>query len=138
RRGPAARHGKSLVASCQIGSSARGGIRMNARLAAVSRQDRTDHHDDAFTSIAHRVGGLGVEIADLSGLVADLSAIGATQSRSARTAIAAAEAMHQTTSDLSHSMQAARESAAETRTILGQSASEITGIVDRTAQTMKT
>jgi methyl-accepting chemotaxis protein len=109
---------------------------MSARLAAGRRQDDPDT-GDAFTAIARRVGGLGVEIADLSGLVADLSTIGATQSRSARTAISAAEAMHQTTSDLSRSMQAARDSATETRTILGQSAAEVTGIVERTALTMK-
>ena len=111
---------------------------MNLRLAAASRQDMTHHDDNAFTAIAHRVGGLGVEIADLSGLIGDLSAIGGAQSRSARTAVSAAETMHQTTADLSLSMQATRESAAETRTILGQSAAEIAGVVERTAETMRT
>jgi methyl-accepting chemotaxis protein len=108
---------------------------MNHRLAAGSRQDDSD--EEAFAAIARRVGGLGVEIADLSGIVADLSAIGSSQSRSAKTAMAAAEAMHQTSADLSRSMQAARESAAETRTILGQSAAEVTQTVERTAVTMK-
>lgn len=108
---------------------------MDKRLAAEHGQDGSN--EEAFAAIAHRVGGLGVEIADLSGIVADLSAIGTTQSRSAKTAIAAAEAMHQTSADLSRSMQSARESAAETRTILGQSAAEVTQTVERTAETMK-
>ena len=43
---------------------------MDARSAALNRQPEAD--DDAFSAIARRVGGLGVEIADLSGIVADL------------------------------------------------------------------
>jgi methyl-accepting chemotaxis protein len=109
---------------------------MSAGLAAVVRQHDSD--EEAFPAIARRVGGLGVEIADLSGIVADLAGIGAEQSRSAVAAKAAAEAMHRTTSDLSRSMQETRDSATQTRTILGQSAADVSGVVERTASTMRT
>jgi methyl-accepting chemotaxis protein len=105
---------------------------MTALGGARRQEDEADH----FSGIAHRVGGLGVEIADLSGLVADLSAIGVKQGKSAGAAMVAAEQMTRTTSALSKSMQTARESATETRNILGKSAQEVSDVVDRTAATM--
>lgn len=104
--------------------------------AALQRRDAGD--TTAMAGIARRVGGLGVEIADLSGIVADLSAIGVTQGGSAGTAMDAAEAMTRTIGVLGQSMQTARDSAAETRTILGQSAAEVSSVVERTASTMQT
>jgi methyl-accepting chemotaxis protein len=108
---------------------------MTAQFAARRRDE--DSPADHMSGIAHRVGGLGVEIADLSGIVSDLSTIGVRQGKSAGTAMTAAEQMRRTTTALSQSMQSARDSAAETRTILGQSAAEVSGVVDRTATTME-
>ncbi|MBN9348346.1 MAG: hypothetical protein J0I48_19460 [Devosia sp.] len=108
---------------------------MTAHIAALRRDEDAA---DPFSGIAQRLGGLGVEIADLSGIVADLSAIGVRQGRSAGAAMAAAEQMTRTTASLSRSMQSSRDSAAETRTILGQSAAAVSSVVDRTAATMET
>lgn len=111
---------------------------MTARLAVLERPPLEEPQTDAFSAIAARVGGLGVEIADLSGIVIDLAAIGAEQSGSAAAAKAATETMHRTSSELSQSMRATRQSADHTRTVLGQSAADISGVVERTAATMRT
>lgn len=111
---------------------------MTASATTAPRRDEDQRTDNEFAVIAHRVGGLGVEIADLSGIVADLSAIGVNQGKSAGAAMAAAETMHKTTSALSRSMQTARESAAETRDILGKSAAAVSSVVENTAATMET
>ena len=98
---------------------------------------RDEPETAAIPAIARRVGGLGVEIADLSGIISDLSAIGGQQSRSAGAAKTAAATMHHATTALSSAMQATRESAAETRNIIEASADEVSGVVDRTASTMR-
>src|SRR6185437_141491 len=98
---------------------------------------RQQSNEDAFVELAHRVGGLGVEIADLGGIVADLSAIGTQQAKSAGAARTAAEGMTRQATALGTSMQAVRTSASDTRTILGRSAGEVSGVVERTASTMQ-
>jgi len=98
---------------------------------------RQDPSDDAFVELAHRVGGLGVEIADLGGIVSDLSAIGTRQARSAGAARTAADGMARQAATLGASMQAVRSSASDTRTILGRSAGEVSDVVERTAGTMR-
>jgi methyl-accepting chemotaxis protein len=88
--------------------------------------------------IAHRVGGLGIEIADLSGIVADLTAMGQRQSTSAAETVAAAEVLQRSTAILSTSMATTRASAAETRTVLGHTASQVSKVIERTTGTMQT
>jgi methyl-accepting chemotaxis protein len=106
--------------------------------ATLVRQPREDRSGVAqLGDIAARVGGLGVEIADLSGILADLAAIGARQSSSAATAVGAAEAMRRNTTSLSVSMAATRTAADETGTVLGKTAAEVSGVIERTAGTMQ-
>ncbi|MBK8084468.1 MAG: methyl-accepting chemotaxis protein [Devosia sp.] len=108
--------------------------------AAVRRMadPKVDRGDTDLGEIAARIGGLGVEIADLSGLVGDLAAIGATQAKAAGAAMSAARSMRATSTSLSASMQHARDAAAHTREVLSQSAGEIGSVVERTASTLKT
>ncbi len=99
---------------------------------------RHDQGESDLGEIAARIGGLGVEIADLSGLLGDLAGIGATQAKAAGAAMSAARSMQASSTTLSASMQQARAAAAHTREVLGRSAGEIGAVVERTATTLKT
>ena len=110
---------------------------MLASAVTYPREDDPAEQGSQLTEIAARIGGLGVEIADLSGLVGDLTAIGATQSQAARAAIEAAGAMAEMTGSLSRSMHGTREAAAQTREVLSRSAGEIERVVGSTAVTLR-
>jgi methyl-accepting chemotaxis protein len=105
----------------------------------AERLDGDGERADALDAgdIARRAGELATEIADLSGIVCDLSAIGGRQAGSAGSAMRAAGHMGAVTGALAETMQAARRSADETRTVLSGSASALTGLVDRTGATMR-
>jgi methyl-accepting chemotaxis protein len=92
---------------------------------------------DQLSDIGQRAGRLGVEIADVAGIVADLSAIGKAQAEHARSAMTAAEAMNETNATLARSMKETRSSAVNTRTVLGESAATMAGMVERTTGTMR-
>lgn len=79
----------------------------------------------ALSDIGDRSGRLGVEIADVVGLIGDLTALGQVQSARSRGAISAAEQMTQTNAALTESMAAARMSAVSTRTTLSEGADNV-------------
>ena len=74
------------------------------------------------SAIGDRASRLGVEIADVAGLIGDLTALGATQSRCAQGAMAASLEMAETNTILSTAMAAARQSADATQSTLRESA----------------
>ncbi|UYN98683.1 MAG: methyl-accepting chemotaxis protein [Devosia sp.] len=88
------------------------------------------------TGIGDRAGRLGVEIADIAGLVTDLSAISQQQALQADAALEAAAALNATTSRLGRSMGEARQAAGDVRVVLDQSATTISDVVTRTTRTM--
>ena len=88
------------------------------------------------TDIGDRAGRLGVEIADVAGLVADLSALSQQQALQAEAARAAARGMNAATTQLGQTMSTTRSAASEVRAILDVSASAISGAVARTTGTM--
>lgn len=94
--------------------------------------------DEQLADIGQRVGTLGVEIADVAGIVADLGAIGEAQENHAAAALAAAEAMNETNARLVDSMAELRASASSTRAILGDSAEAIERMVTLATSTMQT
>ncbi|HTO27509.1 MAG TPA: methyl-accepting chemotaxis protein, partial [Devosia sp.] len=91
-----------------------------------------EHQND----IGDRAGRLGVEIADVAGLVADLSALSQQQALQADAARAAAREMNAATAQLGQTMSTTRSAASEVRAILDVSASAISGAVERTTGTM--
>lgn len=88
--------------------------------------------------IGDRAGRLGVEIADVAGLIGDLSAISQQQELQAEAARAAAGEMNAAAGQLGRSMTTTRSAAAEVRAILDQSTAAVSGAVTRTAETMAT
>lgn len=105
----------------------------------MAASERTEASDEGpFAGLSRQVGGLGVEIADLSGIVSDLSAIGVRQKQGAAAAGDAAASMTRRMAALGSSMQAVRKSAEDTREVLGRSATAVSGVVERTAATMQT
>ncbi len=92
---------------------------------------------DQLADIGQRAGRLGVEIADVAGIVADLAMIGRTQAEHAGTAMQAAAAMNETNAELAGLMRRTRASAVETRGVLQDSAATMGNVVDRTTGTMR-
>jgi len=86
----------------------------------------------SLADIGERSGHLGVEIADMAGLIGDLTALGHTQTDQARAAVAAARQMSQTNAALASAMDEARASADTTRTTLSETASEVSATLART------
>ena len=93
-------------------------------------------HVGSQSDIGDRAGRLGVEIADVAGLVADLSALSQQQALQADAARAAAQEMNAATAQLGQTMSTTRDAASEVRAILDVSASAISGAVERTTGTM--
>jgi methyl-accepting chemotaxis protein len=87
------------------------------RLPAV---DQTAN--SSLSDIGERSGRLGTEIADMAGIVADLSLLGQKQSGQARAAALAARSMSSTNAELSAAMEDARRATDLTRTTLTDSA----------------
>lgn len=110
-----------------------------AASAALRAQDRVSGPGENTTrlgDIGDRAGRLGVEIADVSGLVSDLSALAEQQSRQAASVVSAAREMAQTSAQLSQTMTVSRNAAADTRQVLDQSAAAVSAVVERTTATM--
>lgn len=105
-------------------------------MAASAALRRVDAGSVALGDIGDRAGRLGVEIADVAGLITDLSAISQAQALQAEAAGSAARDMNAATAQLSQSMAETRMAAAEARRVLDQSASVIAGVVERTSATM--
>ncbi len=104
--------------------------------SAALRPEDAGNGSARLSDIGDRAGRLGVEIADVAGLVSDLSAISQQQGLQADAARSAAGELNATTAQLSRTMAATREAAAEARLILDQSAATVSDVVTRTAGTM--
>ena len=102
-----------------------------------SRALRREDPPDQLGDIGQRAGRLGVEIADVAGIVADLSAIGRAQAEHAGAAMAAAAAMNETNANLAGLMLKTRTSAVDTRSVLGDSAATMASVVERSTGTMR-
>jgi methyl-accepting chemotaxis protein len=107
---------------------------MAARLQVLSAPETTGV-SSSLSDIGERAGRLSVEIADMAGLIGDLTALGQVQSKCAQGAAAAAGEMTQTNATLSTSMAAARASADTAQETLSRSAnavsSTLTGAIEK-------
>lgn len=103
--------------------------------AVLRRIDPADDHPrQSLSDIGDRSGHLGVEIADMAGLIGDLTVLGQQQIAQARAAVAAAREMNATNADLAAAMESARHSADSTRTTLSQSASNVSATIASTIE----
>ncbi|QDZ01877.2 methyl-accepting chemotaxis protein [Nitratireductor mangrovi] len=78
-----------------------------------------------ISDIGPRASRLGIEIADIAGIVEDLQKIGQNQQESVRAVVTSARETAKTNELLASSMAEARTSAEETRTVLSTSADQV-------------
>ena len=103
--------------------------------SALRRLEPADERPrQSLSDIGDRSGHLGIEIADMAGLVGDLTALGQQQIMQARAAVAAAREMSITNADLAAAMDSARLSAEQTRATLSQSADNVSKTIARTIE----
>jgi methyl-accepting chemotaxis protein len=93
-----------------------------------------DSIQQSLSDIGNRSGQLGVEIADMAGIVGDLTTLGQQQTAQARAAVAAAREMNATNADLAAAMDGARHSADLTRTTLSESAGSVSATISGTIE----
>jgi methyl-accepting chemotaxis protein len=80
-----------------------------------------------LSDIGERSGRLGVEIADMAGLIGDLTKLGQQQADSARAAIVATRQMMEANAVLTSAMESAKTTAETTQSTLSESADVIAG-----------
>lgn len=100
-----------------------------SRLPATGDEART-----SLSDIGERSGRLGSEIADMAGIVSDLTTLGQSQTSQARAAALAARSMGSTNADLSSAMEEARRAADLTRTTLTDSAEIVSSTLKHTIE----
>lgn len=86
--------------------------------------------------LAERIDRLSIDIADATGLVSDLHAIGAVQTRRVQVAAGAARDMRDANQSLQSSLQHAREAGGHSREVLADSTEVISSAFSRTSDVM--
>lgn len=92
--------------------------------------------DSSLSDIGERSGHLGVEIADMAGIIGDLAKLGQQQTESARGAITATRQMMETNGALTSAMESAKDSAHTTQATLSESAAAIAGTISGTIENL--
>jgi methyl-accepting chemotaxis protein len=87
--------------------------------------------------IGERGSRLGVEIADIAGIIEDLGALGDEQIERLRAVVASARGTNKANSLLAKSMQEARSSSERTRTVLSESAQSVATALTTTIENMQ-
>jgi len=101
---------------------------------ALRVQEVEPGQQHSLHDIGERGGRLGVEIADMAGLIGDLTRLGQEQNEKARAAIDAALQMSETNAALASSMDEASASAARTRATLSEATESVSGALARTVE----
>lgn len=104
------------------------------QIMEVRGGERAPEH--VLAPIGERVGRLGVAIADIVGLIADLGEDGQLQSESTRRVIEAAREMSAATATLDKVMTETLVAAHDTREVIGKSAEILGAVVQSSARTM--
>ncbi|MCZ4272100.1 methyl-accepting chemotaxis protein [Maritalea porphyrae] len=87
--------------------------------------------------LGQRASKLGVEIADVNGIVADLSEIGQAQAKYIQSAVSASQQMDRANQRLSASMGETKQSADRARDVLSYSAEKVAATVEGSAKKMR-
>jgi methyl-accepting chemotaxis protein len=106
-----------------------------AQLRAHEAEAQSSHADIA--AIGERASRLGIEIADIVGIIEDLGGLGREQIDVLRAAMRSAETTGVANSRLASSMTEAHSSATQTRAILSTSADIVAGTLEETSKNMR-
>ena len=101
------------------------------RVSDTLPETAQDSQRGSLADIGERGGRLGVEIADMAGLVGDLTRLGREQSEQANAAIDAARQMSVTNAELASRMDEASNSAAATRATLSEATASVSDALAR-------
>lgn len=104
------------------------------RVSEANPEAVPDSPRNSLADIGERGGRLGVEIADMAGLIGDLTRLGREQSEQANAAIEAARQMSATNAELAARMDEASNSAAATRATLSEATASVSGALTRTLE----
>ena len=110
-----------------------------AAVAVTAPQQDTEPSDAAeraLAQIAGRLGGLGISIADVNGVVSDISGLAETQLELTQRAADDAEAMRAAARELSDSMTATRKAVERSGTTLSESTEVIATTISDSVSTM--
>lgn len=91
-----------------------------------------------IADIGRRASRLGIEIADIVGLIDDLGGLGRAQLETLRSVVRSARESGETNSRLAQSMEEARSSAADTRTVLDTGAATLSTTLSHAVHNMRT
>src|SRR5690606_23219040 len=95
-----------------------------AQLRVVGEDD-ADMHDVDIAAIGERASRLGIEIADVVGIIEDLGGLGRRQLDTLRNVVRSAQATGEANARLAASMEEVGASVAETRAVLSSSADAV-------------
>jgi methyl-accepting chemotaxis protein len=104
---------------------------------ASARPDAAGHPDIDMAAIGQRASRLGIEIADVVGIIEDLGGLGRDQIQTLRGLVSAAKESAEINSQLADSMEEARTSVNETREVLGSSADTVARTLDGAVEHMR-
>jgi len=91
-----------------------------------------------IADIGRRASRLGIEIADIVGLIDDLGGLGRVQLETLRSVVRSARESGETNSRLARSMEEARSSAADTRSVLDAGAATLSTTLSHAVDNMRT
>jgi len=111
--------------------------KQDAEPGAGTAAPASTNSDIALQQIGSRVSGLSIAIADVSGLVSDLSQLGATQREHTQNAVTSARAMREANATLTTAISETRDAAATTETLLGESTTAIEDALGQSVETMQ-
>jgi len=98
----------------------------------------SQHGTVDIADIGRRASRLGIEIADIVGLIDDLGGLGRSQLDTLRNVVRSARESGETNNRLARSMEEARASASETRTILATGAETLAKTLSHAVDNMRT
>jgi methyl-accepting chemotaxis protein len=96
------------------------------------------HHDVDMADIGRRASRLGIEIADIVGIIEDLGGLGRDQLETLRGLVQSARESGEVNNSLAASMEEAHASATETREVLGSSADTVARTLGGAVEHMRT
>jgi methyl-accepting chemotaxis protein len=102
--------------------------------AALPVEPAQEETNPALAEIGERAGRLGIEIADIVGIIGDLSALGEEQSAHVQDVGAAARQMGKANRLLATAMAETRATADNTRLTLGETAEVVAATLDKSVQ----
>jgi methyl-accepting chemotaxis protein len=108
------------------------------RIDADEAMNEAGYGSVDIADIGRRASRLGIEIADIVGLIDDLGGLGRTQLETLRSVVRSARESGETNSRLAQSMEETRASVAETRTILDTGAATLASTLSHAVDNMRT